>query len=319
MEKSDTEQPASGATRALVSAGIFGALGALFGRWLGHRGNAPESNMAKPMMTWSMGAFWAFLAAYSALKSSEAEKLPPVPEGASAAASPLGVAAGLERLLAQRAPDGSGKENWTADRLAQDNDAREAVTQLLVQHGIEALPEKTLGGSMSLVLELPGKAQVLRIVDAAQEPSSAGHKGMLQPLLDMGETHGFRVQLFPKVTLLSEALANGSIGKAEALRQTLALEAQFAAQGKFFWDIRVQNLCVVGGNQVQLLDPGSVCAMSERHGGKMGHDTHSYEDKYRQNIQYLHQLLGEAPALTVAGPGREHAGALAQAPVLQHA
>ena len=66
MEKSDTEQPASGATRALVSAGIFGTLGALFGRWLGHRGNAPESNMAKPMMTWSMGAFWAFLAAYSA-------------------------------------------------------------------------------------------------------------------------------------------------------------------------------------------------------------------------------------------------------------
>ena len=67
--------------RAMLSAVVFGAIGALFGRWLGERGNAPKSEMAKPMMKWGMGGFWALLAAYASLKSSQRveDYAPPAP------------------------------------------------------------------------------------------------------------------------------------------------------------------------------------------------------------------------------------------------
>lgn len=59
--------------RALFSAAIFGTIGGYFGKWLGVRGNAPASDMARPMMQWGMAGFWAFLAAYCSLKASERE------------------------------------------------------------------------------------------------------------------------------------------------------------------------------------------------------------------------------------------------------
>lgn len=79
MEKSENqkaEAPSTGAVmgRALVSATVFGALGAWLGSWLGRRGGASENAVAKPMMKWSMGAFWALVAAYSSLKASEQER-----------------------------------------------------------------------------------------------------------------------------------------------------------------------------------------------------------------------------------------------------
>lgn len=61
------------AARALASAAVFGTVGAYLGKWLGERGSAPQSGMAKPIMKWSMAGFWAVLAAYSSLKASQQE------------------------------------------------------------------------------------------------------------------------------------------------------------------------------------------------------------------------------------------------------
>lgn len=57
--------------RALVSASVFGTLGALFGRWMGRHGNDPTSKLAEPITKWSMGIFCGTLAAYSSFKASE--------------------------------------------------------------------------------------------------------------------------------------------------------------------------------------------------------------------------------------------------------
>lgn len=73
-----------GMARAVFSAAIFGTIGAYLGKWLGKRGNCDKGQMAEPIMKWSMGAFWAVLAAYASLKASEpvaSEQKPSVPEG----------------------------------------------------------------------------------------------------------------------------------------------------------------------------------------------------------------------------------------------
>ncbi len=59
--------------RAVFSAAIFGAIGAWLGRWMGTHGNPPSNTMTKSVMKWSMGGFWALVAAYSSLKASEHE------------------------------------------------------------------------------------------------------------------------------------------------------------------------------------------------------------------------------------------------------
>ncbi len=85
----NTPAPSATATtaRAVLSGGVFGAVGWKIGEWLGNHGNAPKSEMARPIMKWGMGAFWALMAAYSSLKASEQEakaerllsELPPIP------------------------------------------------------------------------------------------------------------------------------------------------------------------------------------------------------------------------------------------------
>ncbi len=60
--------------RAMLSAAVFGTLGALLGKALGHRGNRERGQIVESMMKWSMGGFWAVLAAYSSLKASEHEE-----------------------------------------------------------------------------------------------------------------------------------------------------------------------------------------------------------------------------------------------------
>jgi hypothetical protein len=61
-----------GLARALLSAAIFGSMGAFVGNWLGKRANASaEMGMAQPMMKWGMGLFSATLAAYSSFKATE--------------------------------------------------------------------------------------------------------------------------------------------------------------------------------------------------------------------------------------------------------
>jgi hypothetical protein len=61
-----------GLGRALLSAAIFGSIGAFIGNWLGKRANASaEMGMAQPIMKWGMGLFSATLAAYSSFKATE--------------------------------------------------------------------------------------------------------------------------------------------------------------------------------------------------------------------------------------------------------
>lgn len=67
----DEQTHVATALRALASAAIFGTIGYHLGKWLGTRGNAPGSEMASPMMKWSMSGFWGLLAAYCTLKASE--------------------------------------------------------------------------------------------------------------------------------------------------------------------------------------------------------------------------------------------------------
>lgn len=64
--------------RALASAAIFGVIGGYLGRWMGTHGNAPGSDMARPMMKWGMAGFWGMLAAYCSLKAEQQ----PVPQPA---------------------------------------------------------------------------------------------------------------------------------------------------------------------------------------------------------------------------------------------
>lgn len=69
--KNNGEAHREGVVRALISATVFSTLGALIGRWLGKHGNDPKSNMAEPIMKWSMGIFCGLLGAYSSLKTTQ--------------------------------------------------------------------------------------------------------------------------------------------------------------------------------------------------------------------------------------------------------
>ena len=69
----DSPPPAAhgGMTRALISAGIFGFIG----QWIGSKvGKHISNKVAQPTLRWSMGSFWALLAAYSSLKASAMER-----------------------------------------------------------------------------------------------------------------------------------------------------------------------------------------------------------------------------------------------------
>ncbi len=74
-EDAQTGQPRHAMLRALVSAAVFGSLGALVGRWLGRHGNDKTSKIAEPMTKWSMGIFCGTLAAYSSFKASERSEM----------------------------------------------------------------------------------------------------------------------------------------------------------------------------------------------------------------------------------------------------
>ena len=71
LAENNTKGHHHGVLRALISATVFGTLGALVGRWLGKHGNDPTSKMAEPLMKWGMGVFCGLLGAYSSLKVSQ--------------------------------------------------------------------------------------------------------------------------------------------------------------------------------------------------------------------------------------------------------
>lgn len=71
--------------RAIASAAVFGFIGKSIGQWLG--GNL-KNPVAAPMMKWSMGAFWALVAAYSSLKASAIARGEIVAESSAAVTQP---------------------------------------------------------------------------------------------------------------------------------------------------------------------------------------------------------------------------------------
>lgn len=199
---------------------------------------------------------------------------------------------GFTQLVQNLIQEGKADQIWTASKLAANPAAVSLIANRLAERGVTQIAPTTMGGNMSLVAELPTRNQVLRIVDVAQENSPVGNPLMLQPDLDFGEINGFRVQVFPKVQLLSEAINDGSISNNDALAKVMKLVDTFASQDQFFWDVRLPNLYVSKNSEVRLLDPGSVCPMSERYNGLIGNDTHTNDDKYQANIAYLCRELG---------------------------
>ena len=77
----EDEQPSQQAVwlRAIISAAVFGTIGAVIGRWLGKRGNDRETHFAESVMTWSMGSFSGLLASYSTFKAAEQSKNESIP------------------------------------------------------------------------------------------------------------------------------------------------------------------------------------------------------------------------------------------------
>ncbi|MFZ4542134.1 MAG: hypothetical protein ACOYNL_10135, partial [Rickettsiales bacterium] len=51
--------------RVMVSAAIFGALGAWLGKWIGAAGDDERTKMTQSIMKWGMGLFSTVLATYS--------------------------------------------------------------------------------------------------------------------------------------------------------------------------------------------------------------------------------------------------------------
>lgn len=71
MREYEQSTPQSVWLRAILSAAVFGSIGAVVGRWLGKRGNHRETKFAESVMTWSMGIFCGLLASYSTFKADE--------------------------------------------------------------------------------------------------------------------------------------------------------------------------------------------------------------------------------------------------------
>ena len=159
----------------------------------------------------------------------------------------LGHMVDFSQLIGGLKQSGNAQRNWTASKLASEPLTAVLIAEALEARGIRDLPARTMGGSNSVVVELPERHQVLRVVDVTMEHPPTASPPILQPAMDLGEINGFRIQVFPKVHRLSEALAEGTIRKKEPLSQIMSMVEQFAEQGLFFWDVTIPNLCVVDG------------------------------------------------------------------------
>lgn len=60
-----TRASSGGVVDTLVSATLFGALGATIGHWIGVRSENAERKLARPFLTFVGGAFFAILAAFT--------------------------------------------------------------------------------------------------------------------------------------------------------------------------------------------------------------------------------------------------------------
>lgn len=185
---------------------------------------------------------------------------------------------------------------WALNKLdAAPAGTIEAIDSYLQGLGINDLAPDTLGGNMSIAVEIPGRNAVVRVSDSSIEPPRSSHPGVLQPLVEPASVGNFRIEVLPKVMTLQTALDGGIISGREAQRQANDLFTQFEQSGLFFWDCKIADIGVIagqGGNpQLLVLDGGAVCPESQRFEGKIGRDTKTNDDKYQVNRPFLSEQL----------------------------
>jgi len=205
--------------------------------------------------------------------------------------------------------------NWTLDRLEQSRSATLALSTALERAGIGPIPPVRLGGNMALVIPLSDN-RILRVVDAGVEAKRPPEWKIWQPHYDMGTIEGFHMELYPRVQTLDAAIASGDLPPyigAHLIEQTVAA---FAKQEQFLWDCKPENFCVVKAGDTYtlfVLDAGAVVPMHERHGGRIGNDTHTYLDKFGLMMNVVLHRMG-APDPQVATNPEGYLARISQMP-----
>lgn len=208
--------------------------------------------------------------------------------------------AGFSGLYSQLQQSSKAGHVWALNKLAEAPAGTvERIDALLQAQGINRLADDTLGGNMSIAVEIPGENAVLRIADASVEPPRPRHPGVLQPLAPPQSVDNFRIEVLPKVMGLQEALDNQLISGADARRQVGGLMNGFEQSGLLFWDCKMADLGVVadatGAPRLVVIDGGAVCPEAEKFGGKIGNDTQTNYDKYLVNVDHLFTQLSQEP------------------------
>lgn len=205
---------------------------------------------------------------------------------------------------------------WTLNKLTDaPKGTIERIDAELHQLGITHLPEDTLGGNMSIAVAIPDTNTVLRVSDDNVEPPRPYHPAILQPLIEPRNVDNFRIEITPHVMMLQTALDKGVLSKHDAREQLERIFQSLEQSNLFFWDCKMADLGVVAGNdglpQLVIIDGGSVCPESQRHEGKIGHDTQTNNDKYMANISHLlGQLSDTAPSMPAYEKTPQHTAVL---------
>lgn len=200
----------------------------------------------------------------------------------------------VSELNARR--DAAGGQNWTLDKL-RDGRVLDAIGAHLAKYGIVSFPQDTLGdGHMALVFPWH-RHQVIRIADNTTERPRFNDARILQPIASLGMVEGFGIEVLPRVTTLQNAMRKGMVSKEEASFVIKRLVASFARSGLFFWDCKIDNICIMQNERGQLvplvLDSGAVSPMREMYQGKIGNDEHTNMDKFKINLKQTLQCFGE--------------------------
>lgn len=194
--------------------------------------------------------------------------------------------------------------NWTLDKLSQSPAAVHMISDLLDRIGAGPIAATSLGGHVALVIPLTDH-RVLRIVDSQAETKRPKDWKIWQPTVDAGSIDGFYVELYPTVKTLDKALSAGDIAPKKAAAMLTQLVGSFAKEGLFLWDCKPENFCVVtsqGKDYLFVLDAGGIASLSQMHGGQMGHDTHSYLDKFAAMMDATMTQLGVPDPAIKANP-----------------
>lgn len=197
----------------------------------------------------------------------------------------------INSLNAQR--NGTDTANLTLDIL-KDPRSLQNLGSFIDSLGMSFDKATRPGGNISLVLDM-GNQSILRVTPLHVEPPRPKDWKILQPLFAL-ENEGFRVELFPKVQVLDQAYRQGMFTNhqvAEIIKKEIAA---FGRQGQLLWDFKLNNFGLLplgktGHYAPVLLDAGAICSLKEMHGGKLGNDTHTNWDKFK-NLGTLFRDLG---------------------------